>query len=58
MTMFKVNIGGVLESNLKAIVKLDVLVPNYFYKILLDNPNGNYKMIGFLVPNEKSDKPL
>lgn len=50
--------GGVLQSKLKTIGKEKVLVPNYFYKILLDNSNGNYKMIAFLVPNEKSDKPL
>jgi endonuclease G len=50
--------GGVLESNLNTIGQEKVFVPNYFYKILLDNSNGEYKMIAFLVPNEKSDKPL
>ena len=50
--------GGVLQSSLKTIGKEKVSVPNYFYKILLDNPNGEYKMIAFLVPNGKSDKPL
>ncbi len=50
--------AGVLESNLKTIGQDKVLVPNYFYKILLDNSNGEYKMIAFLVPNEKSDKAL
>lgn len=50
--------AGVLQPNLKTIGQEKVLVPNYFYKILLDNSNGNYKMIAFLVPNEKSDKPL
>jgi endonuclease G, mitochondrial len=50
--------GGVLQPSFKTIGKEEVLVPKYFYKILLDNSNGNYKMIAFLVPNEKSDKPL
>lgn len=50
--------GGVLEASLKTIGKEKVLVPNYFYKILLDDSNGKYKMIAFLIPNEKSNKPL
>jgi len=50
--------GGVLEPNLKTIGQEKVLVPNYFYKILIDNSNGQYKMIAFLVPNAKSNKPL
>lgn len=50
--------GGVLQSSLKTIGKEKVSVPNYFYKILLDNSNGEYKMIAFLVPNGKSNKPL
>ena len=50
--------GGVLKSSLKTIGKEKVSVPIYFYKILLDNTNGEFKMVGFLVPNEKSDKPL
>ena len=50
--------GGVLKSNLKTIGQEKVLVPNYFYKILLDYSNGEFKMIAFLVANEKSDKPL
>jgi len=50
--------AGVLQPNLKTIGQEKVLVPNYFYKILLDNSNGQYKMIAFLVPNAKSNKPL
>lgn len=50
--------AGVLNPNLKTIGQEEVLVPKYFYKILLDNSNGKYKMIAFLIPNEKSDKPL
>lgn len=50
--------AGVLQPNLKTIGTEQVLVPNSFYKILLDNSNGHYKMIAFLVPHAKSDKPL
>lgn len=50
--------GGVLQSSLKKIGKEEVSVPNYFYKILMDNSNGQYRMIAFLVPSKKSDKPL
>lgn len=50
--------AGVLQPNLKTIGQEKVLVPYYFYKILLDNSNGQYKMIAFLVPNAKSNKPL
>jgi endonuclease G len=50
--------GGVLESNLKTIGQEKVSVPNYFYKILLDNSDGQYRMIAFLVPSKKSDKPI
>ena len=50
--------GGVLQPSLKTIGREKVSIPNYFYKILLDISNGQYKMIAFLVPNKKSDKPL
>ncbi|MBC7846655.1 MAG: DNA/RNA non-specific endonuclease [Flavobacterium sp.] len=50
--------GGVLQPSLKTIGKEQVSVPNYFYKILLNNSNGQYRMIAFLVPSKKSDKPL
>lgn len=50
--------GGVLKGNLESIGKEDVLVPKYFYKILLSHSKGNYKMIAFLVPNEKSNKSI
>ena len=39
--------AGVLQPNLKTIGQEKVLVPNYFYKILLDNSDGEYKMIAF-----------
>lgn len=50
--------GGVLQPNLETIGKEDVAVPEYFYKILLDNSRGEYKMIAFLMPSEDSTEPL
>jgi len=50
--------GGVLKGSLETIGKEKVSVPKYFYKVLLDESQGKYKMIAFLVPNEASDKPL
>ncbi len=43
---------------LKTIGQEDVAVPEYFYKVLLDDSRGEYKMIGFLVPAVDSNKPL
>ncbi|EMY3482844.1 DNA/RNA non-specific endonuclease [Flavobacterium psychrophilum] len=50
--------GGVLTNNLERIGKEGVAVPNYFYKILLDNSRGEYNVIAFLVPHEASQKSL
>lgn len=50
--------GGVLNTSLKTIGREKVAVPKYFYKILMDDTNGKYRMIAFVIPNEKSDKPL
>ncbi len=50
--------GGILHPSLQTIGKEKVSVPNYFYKILLDYSNGQYRMIAFFVPSKKSDKPL
>lgn len=50
--------GGVLNDELTYIGKEEVAVPKFFYKALLDNSRGEFKMIAFLVPSEKSDKPL
>lgn len=50
--------GGVLTKNLQTIGSEDVAVPEYFYKVLVSKSNGNYKMIGFLLPNEDSQKSL
>ena len=48
--------GGVLSDNLKVIGKEKVAVPNYFYKVLMTK--DQQKMIGFLIPHQKSDRPL
>ena len=50
--------GGVLDRNLKTIGSEHVAVPAYFYKIVGAEINGKYKLIAFLVPHEKSEKPL
>ncbi len=50
--------GGILDENLPTIGYEDVTVPNYFYKVLLDEQDGEYKMIAFLVPHRDSDRPL
>ncbi len=50
--------GGILKGNLRRIGKENVAVPNYFYKILLDNSRGEYKTIAFLLPHKDSNKPL
>lgn len=50
--------GGILSDGLKTIGNEKVAVPNYFYKVLLDVDKGQYRMIGFLVPHENSQKPL
>lgn len=50
--------GGVLKDDLKRIGKERVAVPDYFYKVLVYKSNGNYQMIGFLVPHNDSDLPL
>lgn len=50
--------GGVLSPSLKTIGREKVAVPEFFYKIILDDSKGNFKLIAFLIPNKKSDKPL
>lgn len=50
--------GGVLKPSLVTIGKEKVSVPEFFYKILLDDSGENLKMIGFLIPNSESKEPL
>ena len=49
--------AGVLTSNRGKIGSDGVSIPKYFYKVIYD-PRGQGKMIAFLLPNEKSEKPL
>ena len=50
--------GGVLTSGLITIGTEKVAVPNYFYKIIAAKINGEFKVIAFLLPHKKSEKPL
>ena len=50
--------GGILQGKLPAIGSEKVAVPNYFYKIVLDNNSGNTRMVGFLFPHKASDRPI
>lgn len=50
--------GGVLKDDLKTIGEEQVAVPNQFYKIVLDNSNGQPKVLAFLFDHKDSDLPL
>ncbi len=50
--------GGVLSPNLKTIGSEHVAVPDFFYKIILDNSEPEIKAIAFLIPHEESEKGL
>ncbi len=50
--------GGILKDGLKTIGEERVAVPNQFYKIVLDNTNGNPKVLAFLMNHNDSDMPL
>lgn len=51
--------GPVLtDGPYKTIGSNDVAVPKRFYKVVLDYTEPDYKAIGFVLPNEKSDKKL
>ena len=49
--------GPVFKNNKGSIGKEKVLVPGYFFKIIYD-PTDEPKLIAFVFPNEKSDRPL
>jgi endonuclease G, mitochondrial len=50
--------GGVLSDDLPKMQGTRVSVPKYFYKVILDYQQPDIKAIAFLIPNEKSKKPL
>jgi endonuclease G len=49
--------GDILSNSLGSIGKDRVTVPSRFYKVIYDL-TGEKKMIAFILPNEKSIKPL
>jgi endonuclease G len=49
--------GPVFSENKGTIGQDRVLVPGYFFKVLFDE-NSSPEMIAFVLPNQKSDRPL
>jgi endonuclease G len=49
--------GPVFKDNKGQIGQDEVLVPGYYFKVIYDK-TGNPKIIAFLFPNAKSDRPL
>jgi endonuclease G len=49
--------GPVFKDNKGTIGKDKVVVPGYFFKILFDT-TGEPRMIAFVIPNKKTDRPL
>lgn len=49
--------GPVFKNNKGSIGKDEVTVPGYFFKVIYD-PTDDPKLIAFVFPNEKSDRPL
>lgn len=50
--------GGVLKNSSRTIGTEKVIIPDSFYKIVLNVSKGKHKMIAFLIPNKGSEKPL
>ncbi|WP_163324847.1 DNA/RNA non-specific endonuclease [Draconibacterium mangrovi] len=50
--------GPILQPNLSKLGFNNISIPKYFYKIVLDHVPPNYDAIGFVIPNEGSDKEL
>lgn len=50
--------GPLIDEYASHIGGNQVKVPGYFYKVVLDIHPPEYKMIAFLLKNEKSDRPL
>lgn len=49
--------GPVFKDNKGSIGKEEVLVPGYYFKVIFD-ATDQPRMIAFVLPNEKSDRPL
>ncbi len=56
-TIFVVT-GGVLKNGLHTIGEEDVVVPEYYYKIVARGDVDNLKLIGFLLSSKESSKSL
>ena len=50
--------GPILSSGLSTIGPNNVSVPNYYYKVLLDYSQPDFKAIGFIIPNQGSKADL
>lgn len=50
--------GGVLERGLDEIGSEDVDVPDQFYKIIYRDGEDGEAVIGFLIPNQESNRPI
>lgn len=50
--------GPVLRDSLKTIGNNRIAVPEYFYKVILDYTQPEYKAIGFIIPNAETTEPL
>ncbi|MBU3713877.1 MAG: DNA/RNA non-specific endonuclease, partial [Ferruginibacter sp.] len=50
--------GPVLTKGLPTIGPNEVSVPSYFYKVILEQHDGETKAIGFIIPNESSSSSL
>lgn len=50
--------GAILKDGLATIGNNQVSIPDKYYKIALRENNGEVNVIGFVMPNEKSNSPL
>jgi endonuclease G, mitochondrial len=50
--------GPILTPGLPTIGPNKVSIPQYYYKVILDYTQPDLKGIGFILPNESSDKPI
>ena len=50
--------GPIITKGYKTIGKNKVAVPSHYYKVIADITEPDIKAIGFILPNEKSNKPL
>lgn len=50
--------GSVLTDDLPTIGVNEVSIPDYFYKVVIDIKEPDMKGIGFVMPNQRSSKPI